>query len=294
MPYSALAHRLLVSAPSDVPDDDIAAVTKTINRWNVIYGQRAGAVVVPMDWKAHSAAEHGVRPQESLNAQLVEQADIVIALFWHRLGSPTGEAESGTLEEIDKAQARGAYVAILRCTRDVPRQADPQQLQKLNEFYEEVESRSYMLDYDEEADLARHVDTILNRAETRSGTRAQVTAEAEPAGAQVWPRVERTEIQETDSGGRLRTKSRWRLVLSNTGRQVARDVEYRLEPERPEDHLPQILESGSQREIEALAPGGEAPYTMSVHSGVADQVRCVVTWEDDDGKHENAATLRLF
>jgi hypothetical protein len=56
MPYSALAYRLLVSAPSDVSDEDIATVTKTINRWNVIYGQKAGAVVVPMDWKAHGQA----------------------------------------------------------------------------------------------------------------------------------------------------------------------------------------------------------------------------------------------
>ena len=210
-----------------------------------------------MDWRAHSAAEHGVRPQESLNAQLVEDADIVIALFWHRLGSPTGEAESGTLEEIDRAQARGAYVAILRCMRSIPRDVDPAQLQKLNDFFAEVESRSLMLSYDEDVELGRHVDAILNRADTRSETRAEVTAQTTIAGAEVWPRVERSEHPETNSQGRLKTKSRWRLVLSNTGQQAARNVQYRLEPEQPDDSLPQILESGGSRIVEALAPGGE-------------------------------------
>lgn len=107
-----MAYRLLISSPSDIAGDDLAAVKEAINRWNVIYGQQFGAVVVPVHWQLHSAAEHGIRPQASLNAQLVENVDIVVALFWHRLGSPTGGEESGTAEEISKAHADGAYVAI--------------------------------------------------------------------------------------------------------------------------------------------------------------------------------------
>lgn len=75
-----------------------------------------------------------------LNDQLVGTADIVVALFWHRLGSPTGEAESGTVEEIEEAHDNGAYVAILRCVRDYPGDAlDTDQLKQLDAFLSRVE-----------------------------------------------------------------------------------------------------------------------------------------------------------
>jgi hypothetical protein len=61
--YSSTAYRLLISAPADVPDEDIAVVNETVNRWNAIYGQQFGATVVATHWKLHSAAEHGYRPQ---------------------------------------------------------------------------------------------------------------------------------------------------------------------------------------------------------------------------------------
>jgi hypothetical protein len=76
MTYSCTAYRLVVSAPSDITVEEIATVTETVNRWNAIYGPQFGAVVVPLHWQQHSAAEHGRCPQASLNAQLVEQADI--------------------------------------------------------------------------------------------------------------------------------------------------------------------------------------------------------------------------
>lgn len=201
MPYSATSHRLLISAPGDVPDDDIQAVMRTSARWNVIYGQQFGAVVVPMHWQLHAAAEHGVRPQAALNTQLVDTVDIVIALFWHRLGSDTGEAESGTVEEIERAQASGAYVAILQCIRDVPfRQVDRAQLERLDTFLDRIRPESLVLTYDEYGDLAQHVDAILTQAVTRSATRGEAAAEARPpegeapTRADVWPQIERAHV----------------------------------------------------------------------------------------------------
>jgi hypothetical protein len=47
VPYSATAHRLLVSTPSDIDADDIRIVFDTINRWNVNYGKELASVVVP-------------------------------------------------------------------------------------------------------------------------------------------------------------------------------------------------------------------------------------------------------
>ncbi len=295
MTYSATAYRLLVSAPGDVPAEDIAAVMTSVNRWNAIYGQQFGAVVVPTHWGQHSAAEHGGRPQASLNKQLVERADIVVALFWQRLGSPTGAAESGTVEEINEAHDAGAYVGILPCQRPLPTNVDADQLQRLRAFLEESRSSSLMLNYADAAELSRHVDALLMNAISRDGTRAELAVETQGqqrVPAEVWPRIESDDRVKTDSRGRVKTARKWRLVLANTGSEPARQVQFRLEPERDDDRLPTLLDD--DRPLEILAPGTEASYGLYPDSASARQVRCVVMWEDDSGEHENSATVRLF
>jgi hypothetical protein len=228
-----------------------------------------------------------------LNAQLVEKADIVAALFWHRLGSSTGMAASGTIEEIEEAHSDGAYVAILRCSRPFPQTIEADQLKGLQDFLASVRPKSLMLDYESDADLARHIDTILSHAVTRDTTRAEAAVEKPTADADVWPRIESSERVKTDSKSRVKTDRRWNLVLANTGAEPARNVRYHLEAENEGDHLP--MDPDGDRRLEVLAPYGEASYLLILHMGVAPQVRCVVSWEGADGEHhENTATLRLF
>lgn len=233
-------------------------------------------------------------PASPLNKQLVEKADILVALFWHRLGSPTGEAESGTIEEIQEAHARGAYVAILRCSRDVPQTADLEQQKKLREFYKAVETISLMLDYRDGGELARHIEAILNRAVARDTGRAEAAVSATRPPAEVWPRIETNDEVKTDSRGRVKTSRRWRLVLSNTGEEPARNVRYRFEAESESDQLPFAVDGDEVRALEVLAPGGDASYPLIMHMGVTAQARCIVTWEDAAGEHETRATLRFY
>jgi hypothetical protein len=307
MPYSTIAYQLLISAPGDLPEEDIRAAFDAVTRWNVLYGRPQGATVVPTHWSHHSAAEHGTRPQESLNKQLVEDADLLVALFWHRLGSPTGEAESGTVEEIEEASARGAYVGVLRCTRPIPPgDLDADQASRLKAFLDEIRPTSLILEYEDAVSLRERVDTILTTAITALRTRAeaQAAATAGPGeeatdraiplqGTEVWPRVERSETVRTDAKGRAKPESHWQLVLSNTGDEPARRVRYRLEAEdTDDDNLP--LQLADPGELEVLAPHSDAAYTLLMHMGVAEQARCVVTWEDSIGERENVATLRFF
>ena len=291
MPYSATVYRLLISSPGDVTEGDVASVMRAVARWNVVYGRAFGSVVVPLHWDLHAAAEHGVRPQASINAQLVEDADMVLAIFGTRLGSPTGEAESGTVEEINKAREDGAYVAILRCQRAVdPRNVVPEQLQRLDDFLDRVRSESLILSYESDAELGERVDTVLNQAITRTATRAEAMTEVPPAGATVWPRVESSQVP---AGGRLGSyRTEWRLVLANTGEEAARDVQFRLEAENPDDQLPDVMDGDAA--LESLAPGSDAEYALLRSMGAASQARCVVSWTDSGGEHENVATLRFF
>ena len=77
----------------------------------------------------------GDRPQALLNEQLVFDADILIGVFWTRLGMPTGREESGTVEEIREFLERGKPVLLYFSKRPIaPDRLDPEQFRKLTEF----------------------------------------------------------------------------------------------------------------------------------------------------------------
>ena len=146
-----------------------------------------------------------------------------------------------------------------------------------------------MLEYDDVGELARHVDSILAEAIGRDRALAQRAAQVgvtttTRSPAEVWPRVESSEEVKTDSRGRVKTSRRWRLVLSNTGQEPARNVRYRLEPQGDDREPPPVLDDVQL--LEVLAPSGEASFTLVMHMGVASQARCIVTWEDAQGEHE--------
>jgi hypothetical protein len=80
--------------------------------WNVQHGDSFEARIELMNWQTHAHPEAGRRPQAILNRQFADRADIVLAIFWRRLGSHTGKATSGTVEEIERAQRRGKKVMV--------------------------------------------------------------------------------------------------------------------------------------------------------------------------------------
>ncbi len=111
MPETIQLFRILLAAPSDVIEEQ-ALVADAINDWNVQHGDSLEARVELMNWRTHAHPEAGRRPQAILNRQFADRADIVLAIFWRRLGSPTGKASSGTVEEIERAQRRSKKVMV--------------------------------------------------------------------------------------------------------------------------------------------------------------------------------------
>src|SRR5271170_840543 len=65
-----------------------------------------------MNWRTHAHPDSGQRTQALINRQFADRADVVLAIFWRRLGSPTGKAASGTVEEIERARRRGKKVMV--------------------------------------------------------------------------------------------------------------------------------------------------------------------------------------
>ena len=101
MSFTATTYRVLIASPSDLTEEREAA-TIAINDWNAQHAAAEGIVLLPVKWETHARPESGVRPQGAVNAQIVQTCDILIGMFWTKLGTDTGVAESGTIEEINQ------------------------------------------------------------------------------------------------------------------------------------------------------------------------------------------------
>jgi len=76
-----------------------------------------------------------VRPQEVVNRAIVDSCDLLLGIFWTRIGSSTGLAESGTLEEISRVAKAGKPIMLYfsRVGMD-PESVDLEQLGLLKKF----------------------------------------------------------------------------------------------------------------------------------------------------------------
>ncbi|WP_426088841.1 hypothetical protein [Janthinobacterium sp. PSPC1-1] len=147
MTYSAQVFRVLIASPSDVDEEREIAV-RTIQEWNDLNSAERQLVLLPLRWETHSSPEYGKRPQEVINRQVVDHCDLVVGIFWTRIGSPTGIADSGTIEEIDRVAKNGKPVMLYfsRAKKD-PENIDLDQLGKLREFKKNTYPRALVENY---------------------------------------------------------------------------------------------------------------------------------------------------
>lgn len=134
MPFTSEMYHVLVASPSDLAEERQAA-TEAIHDWNALHAAAEAVVLLPIKWETHALPQAGIRSQEAINRQLVHDADIVIGMFWTRIGTSTGIAESGTVEEIDQFVASEKPALLYFSNRPVdPTKIDLKQFEKLKEF----------------------------------------------------------------------------------------------------------------------------------------------------------------
>lgn len=95
--------RVFVASPGDVKAEREKA-TEVIEHLNKNVAMAKGVLLDPWLWEVDADPIIG-RAQESINTKL-DEAAIVILILWNRLGMPTGEAASGTVEEYETAVRR--------------------------------------------------------------------------------------------------------------------------------------------------------------------------------------------
>ncbi|GAB5902839.1 hypothetical protein [Mycobacteroides chelonae] len=296
MAYPTLALHLLISAPGDVPFDDMAAIRKTISQWNLNFGRTVGLTVLPVSWTEHAVAEFGERPQAILNNQIVEEADLAVALFYDRLGTPTGEAESGTAEEIKVLVEAGKSVAVLvnSGARTPLKGQALEERQRLDTYLDELRNIALVFEYEHGGDLVGHLNNFLSRATARfqqsvESSKNEKSVDLDPSEG-VWPRVEVRESLRTDSRGRVKTDRHWSLVLHNTSRGPASAVDFEF-LNLPEHAFFEVQRADGP--LGTIPPGQEARFPLFLAMGSPNAVDCLVTWTDVAGHdRETRATVR--
>ncbi len=103
--------KLSFCGPSDVAKE-IAIAQDVVTQWNLHHGEARGFWIKHQHWSSDSHPEMGDRPQAIINRQMIDDSDIIVAIFWQRFGSPTGVADSGTEEEIRRASRLGKKVMV--------------------------------------------------------------------------------------------------------------------------------------------------------------------------------------
>ena len=134
MPYEATVYRVMIASPSDVKEER-KIFREVIHEWNLLHSADKRIVLLPVAWETDASPEMGKRPQAIINRQLLEGSDLLVATFWTRIGTPTGQSVSGTAEEIEKHVSLGKPAMVYFSSAPVsPDRLDAQQYEQLKLF----------------------------------------------------------------------------------------------------------------------------------------------------------------
>lgn len=167
MTFQANVLRVMIASPGDVAEER-KAVTEDLLRWNDANAFARKLVLLPVKWETHSTPQQGDHPQAIINRQLLDNADIMVAIFGTRIGTPTEGYISGTVEEIKKHVAAGKTAKIYFSDVPVPPSSlDPEQYAQLQAFRRECQTTGLYATFGSveqlRTDFGHHLDLELNQ-----------------------------------------------------------------------------------------------------------------------------------
>jgi hypothetical protein len=180
MPYQARVINVMIASPGDVAAER-SAIQAIIHRWNSVNAEDHRTVLMPIMWETHSTPEMGDRPQAIINRQLLERCDLLVAAFWTRLGTPTGAAASGTVEEIHKHVDSGKPAMVYFSNKPVALDSvDIDQYKALKEFRDDCKKKGLISTYDSleqfSDEFSRHLSQIVRDQFTGNGEPDEASA----------------------------------------------------------------------------------------------------------------------
>ena len=130
--------KIMIASPGDVLQERQAVrdVIKNINYWAVFANIRFETI----DWENNTYPTNSNYPQNAINLQIGDSYDILIGIFWSKIGTPTPKYSSGSIEEIENAlrksqKNKNINVMLYFKTDEIPSNSlDTNQIEKLGNY----------------------------------------------------------------------------------------------------------------------------------------------------------------
>ncbi len=129
-----------------------------------LYATTQKIMLLPVRWETDTYPLMGERPQGHINAQIVDDCDLLIGIFWTRLGTPTGKADSGTVEEIERHVAKKFPAMIYFSNVPVAmKSVDEKQYDGVRKLKDDLKSRSLYKEFETPQEFERQFQIHLYR-----------------------------------------------------------------------------------------------------------------------------------
>ncbi|ENU4316792.1 DUF4062 domain-containing protein [Acinetobacter baumannii] len=166
MSYEAKVFNVMIASPGDVASER-TIIRDVIYEWNAVHSKSRNIVLLPVGWESHSSPEMGASPQEIINNQVLDKCDFLIGVFWTRIGTPTTEYASGTVEEIEKHISSDKPAMLYFSSQPVVIDTvDSNQYAELSKFKKSCQTRGLYQSYDNQSDFKekfyRHLQLKIN------------------------------------------------------------------------------------------------------------------------------------
>ena len=151
MPKNVTLYTIFVASPGDTHEER-SRIQPIVEELNVTHLQQRGIRLDLIKWETHTFPGISEDSQAVINEQIPDDYDIFVGIMWHRFGTPTGRAESGTIEEFEKAKKRyeqnSSSVKIMFYFKETPispSDIDPDQLKKVQAFRDSLQQKQGVL-----------------------------------------------------------------------------------------------------------------------------------------------------
>lgn len=153
----------MIASSSDVAEER-KIIREIIANWNDIHSESNKKVLLATGWDTHSTPGMEGTAQEIINEQVLSKADILVGVFWTRLGTETKDFDSGTVEEIERHIEAGKPAMVYFSDKAVkPSEIDQEQYQNVLDFKQSLQSRGKYETYTDEADFRKKFDKHLQK-----------------------------------------------------------------------------------------------------------------------------------
>ncbi|WCT06087.1 hypothetical protein [Rhodococcus qingshengii] len=289
MVYPAHVVHTLIASPSDVSDAR-QALRAAIWEFNDENTEANQVVLLPRLWEHNSTPRLGADPQAILDEQIVDSSDIVIGIFWTRIGQLLADGTAATVHELERFVDAGKPALLYFSNVPVvPGSIDVEQWNALLEFKERAKSWGIYREFGTTEEFVtsarRHLlDTVRNQLRL-----PQVTAPtAVPLAARPVASVDRRQVQKVDSKKNLKIDNRTYLILTNHGEGVAKNMSLSwVEP----DDAPIVYTL--EEPITSFVAGAKLEYQV-LDTASMSNVDLLIEWDDDNGEHSKSVQTVRF